>query len=150
MEQWYNYYENIPVAVILIILLRECEGEGGVKVDVRRLVRPGVAVPRLVELSVLRVPAVPAPHLVLHLTALHLAALAPAGELGLGETDVGRQDETPGTHHEDGEQGRDVGQEDAGQELSLETEEVEHQDVGHHDQGAAQHDELGHADQEPG
>ena len=89
-----------------------------------------------VELRVLTVPG-PAPHLALHLQP-PLPALGLLVHLGRAQTDVGRQDEAPGGHQEDGEQGGDVGEEEAGQEVALDTQEVEHQDISHQDQGAAQ------------
>ena len=92
-----------------------------------------MTVPSFVELSVLRVPAVlPPAHLSLHLQA-DLPALGLAGQVRLAQTDVGRQDEAPGEHEEDGEQGGDAGEEDAGQEMTLDTNQLEHQDISDQD-----------------
>ena len=109
-----------------------------------------MTVSRFVELSVLRVPAVLSPaHLSLHLQT-ELPALGLAGQVRLAQTDVGRQDEAPGEHEEDGEEGGEAGEEDAGQEVTLHTEQLEHQDISDQHQGSAQQDELQHADQQPG
>ena len=75
--------------------------------------RPSVTVPRFVELSVLGVPAGPAAHLSIHLHS-DLMTLGVAGQVRLAQTDVGRQDEAPGRHQEDGQQGGQVGEEEAG------------------------------------
>ena len=108
--------------------------------------RSGVTVSRLVELRILGVPHLAGPHHLPHHLPLHTDHLPAQGDGALAQLDVHTEHHAPDTHQEDGDEGREGGDEEADHEVTAESE-VDRQEEGDDDQGTTQQDQLQHLDQ---